>query len=301
VTVNATEEEDDEDNGNQTDDGGDDADSGDGSNGGTGGGAGGGGGNGGVSTGDSADTADQTPTIQEIKDTLGLLDQPETETPITETNPETEGQTVTPTGTQTVQTIEFGSDVGGSVTIQEYETPPLKVAKQIRESIAADVSGINDTATTESGEPSDRAGGVNVTSVVDITPTNESAQDASGTVTLRVNREAVTNPERLMVFKEEYVFEAQTEQWVQLNTTVTNTTAQHVTVRAEVSSFSLFAVTELNEEIDTGQTNETATNETATNETEPTEPTDDGIPGFGAVVAVIAVIASAAVARRVSN
>jgi PGF-CTERM protein len=142
---------------------------------------------------------------------------------------------------------------------------------------------------------------MNIVSVVDIEPTNESAQDSSATVTFQVDRGRVTNPERLTVFKEEYVFETQTEQWVQVETTVTETTEQHVTLTADVSSFSLFAVTELDEQIDTNGLNQSETNQSETNETETPASTDDGIPGFGAVVAVIAVLAAATVARQRVN
>lgn len=299
VTVEATEDEEDDGDEDNQDDGSDDE------SGGSNGGSGGTGGGGGTGESSDGDTGEQTTTVQDVRDTLGLLDQPTTTTAIEETTSDEAGTTVTvaTSETESVQSVAFDSATTGSVGIQDYGEPPKKVAEQIRESIAADVEGISGTTASESeNEDTEQvASTMNIVSVVDIKPTNESAQDSSATVTFQVDRGRVTNPERLTVFKEEYVFETQTEQWVQVETTVTETTEQHVTLTADVSSFSLFAVTELDEQIDTNGLNQSATNQTETNETETPASTDDGIPGFGVVVAVIAVLAAATVARQRVN
>jgi malonyl CoA-acyl carrier protein transacylase len=89
------------------------------------------------------------------------------------------------------------------------------------------------------------------------------------------------------VYKEEYIFEAQEEQWIELETSVSETTGEEIEVSAETTEFSLFAVTEtISEQSQPNGSN----NETATSSQNNSTGTTDQTPGFGIISVVISIL-----------
>ena len=251
----------------------------DGGNGG-GGGGGGGGGAGGGGSGAGSDTGGdntQPATTQEIRDSLNLVE-PETsnETALEDTDADVAGLTVVPNA-NSVQRIRFNNqNLNGTVSVTEYGTPPQSIRTDISASITDDVGNIG--------------GEVGVISVTDISPTVAATEDSSATVELAVDRARVNQTENLAVFKESYSETAQTEQWEELETNITETTEETVTIEAEVESFSLFTVAEV-----TSSANST---DTQTETTGDSEETADGIPGFGSIIALVALVSTEIIASR---
>jgi len=246
----------------------------------SGGGAGGGG-----DTGNRAGN-DAPPTVQEVRSTLNLVQaDADVSTEIADDEPDTPGLSVSPQGTQSVRNINFNNEgLIGSVNVREYNNPPEQIAAEVSASVGDDVSALSDSD-------------VNVVSVSDITVDTES-DDTSATVRKAISQDRVDNPAQLTVLKESYNFEAQTEQWEQLDTEVVETTDQEVVLEAQVEEFSLFAVAEITKTTDNGtEGNDTENNSTDNNSTEDSS-TDDGLPGFGAVAALLALIGTTFYARR---
>lgn len=225
-----------------------------------------------------------------------------------------------------VLAVEFEGETQHSVSVTDYGTPPQTVEEEVVDSIARYNSGVNpvsdsgsdsgepadsDSETTESGsaaddgdsdviEPqsssdsSDGSGDTNggsdirVVSLSDISTTEEIGdEETTATVTFSVDRNEVTNPNQLTVYKEEYIFEAQEEQWIELETSVSETTGEEIEVSAETTEFSLFAVTETISE--PSQPNG-SNNETATSSQNNSTGTTDQTPGFGIISVVISIL-----------
>ncbi|WP_121823650.1 outer membrane protein assembly factor BamB family protein [Halostella salina] len=215
-----------------------------------------------------------------------------------------ENSTASFNGTDQVEAVAFENDsANGTVTVAEYDEPPASVEREVGAAVADD----GDT------DP-------DVLSVADISPSTETAANASATVELTVDRDELDDPSNAVIVHRT------ADGWTELATTVQDVGDGEVTLTAETGSFSLFAVVEV--ERDT----ETTTTTTTTTTAEPTEatttatmttaeettaaPTDDtsatdsssddstdgssdggGLPGFTATAAIIA-LAGALVALR---
>ena len=247
------------------------------------GGGGGGGGGGGAGTGGGgSDTETGPATIQDVRDTAGLIE-PTTnsETPLADADAETPGITVEPAAADSVQRITFNNEaLTGTVPITEYDSPPQALIDNIIESANADIQGLENNT-------------VNVIFVTDISPTVNATEDSSATVELVVDRSEVDDPSQLTVIKESYSEETQSDEWRQLETSIVETTDQEVTIEAEVDAFSLFTVAEITETDSSGETGENQNNAT-----EDDDSTNEGLPGFGAMTALIALVAAGFVAYR---
>jgi PGF-CTERM protein len=248
-----------------------------------GGGSGGGGGGGGAGTGGGgSDTETGPATIQDVRDTAGLIE-PTTnsETPLADAAPETPGITVEPAAADSVQRITFNNEaLTGTVPITEYDSPPQTLVDNIIESANADIEGLENNT-------------VNVIFVTDISPTVNATEDSSATVELVVDRSEVDDPSQLTVIKESYSQETQSDEWRQLETSIVEKTDQEVIIEAEVDAFSLFTVAEITETDGSGETGENQNNAT-----EDDDSTNEGLPGFGTVTALIALVAAGFVAYR---
>jgi hypothetical protein len=225
-------------------DGNDDDNGDDGDNSGSGGSSGGGGG--GAIGGDGGGQTEQgPPSIAEIKSTLSSFVTPTTTTKseLKDAEPGSSGVTVTPVETQLVTTVSFDTEgLGGSVKITEYTDPPGLIRERISESISST------DAVDIGGEDAESSDNIDVISVANITPTTEEAEESAATVRLRVDKSKVESPKQLSVIKEFYDFEGQKTRWKRLDTTVEDTDGDTVTVSAQVEEFSLFAVTEIQEQ-----------------------------------------------------
>lgn len=231
---------------------------------------------------DGADD-DAPPSVQEVQDTLNLIEpDADVSNEIADDNPDTPGLSVSPEGTQSVRNINFNNeDLTGTVSVREYNNPPEEVAQQVSESVADQVEGI---AGDDGG-----ADNIDVISVSDITvETEDTLADTSATVTKAVDRENVDNPDQLVVVKETFDEEAQTERWAQLETEVVETTDEEVVLEAEVESFSLFAVAEIEQPDNQQQVDDGAADGAADDGTE--EPTDDGGPGPAVIIGVLVLL-----------
>ena len=242
--------------------------------------SGGGGGGGGAS-----DEADDGPaTVQDVKDTLNLV-QPtaDTEADITDSDAEQAGSNVNIQGSSSVRQISFNNEeLTGSVQVTDYGQPPETVEEQVTESVSNNVEGTDQDS-------------INVISVTDITTTAGATEDTSATVEMTVDAAAVNDPSQLVVYKETFSQEAQTEQWEQLDTSVVETGDEEIVLEVQPESFSLFAVTEIDDggEETTGEPQDDGQTETGDDGS-----TDDGIPGFGAIAALVAIVAAALAAYR---
>ncbi len=199
-----------------------------------------------------------------------------------------------------VDEVAFETEtVNTSVEVEEYDDPPETVTEEVTDAVTATDAGDDDDGDTGDDVEAD------VVSVVDISPTDEEAENASATVELTVNTAELNDPEDVVVTHET------ADGWEELNTTVRNVSDGEVTLAAETDSFSLFAVVEV--ETDTETTEPTTTTTAATDETTAADDTtaadsstDDstdgssdggGLPGFTATAAIIA-LAGALVALR---
>ena len=232
---------------------------------------------------DGADD-DAPPSVQEVQDTLNLVDaDTDVSSDIADDNPDTPGLSVSPEGSESVRNINFNNeDLTGTVNVREYNNPPQEVRDQVSRSVADQVEGL---AGDDGGSDN-----INVVSVSDITvESDDSLADTSATVTIAVDRENVDNPDQLVVVKETFNEEAQTERWAQLDTEIGETTDEEVVLESQVESFSLFAVAE----VDQPDGEEQVEDDTA-DDTE--EPTDDGGPGPAVIIGVLVVLAAAGAA-----
>lgn len=302
-------------NDNDNDNGG--SSGGGGGGGGGGAGAGGGGGGGGGPTG--------PPTPEQVDNTLNLVE-PEDSTTLgedaggEESESETDGESGESGATggdssrTSVQDVTFENTDSQSVEVADYGDPPETVEKDVIDSIAADnddiaaatddaagSSGSDDDgedvensgdSTTSSGDSDEsESAEADVVQLTKIEPAEEISDEAQAEVEFSIDRDKVTNPSSLTVYKDAYVFEAQEEQWVETETTVSRLTDETVEVTAKVDEFSLFAVME----IDDGSAESTATPDT--DETSEDTQTEDGIPGFGVGVTLIAVVTLSMIIR----
>lgn len=222
---------------------------------------------------------DAPPTVQEVRDTLNLIDpDTQTTTDIADADPDTPGVNVRPEGTESIRQINFNNEeLTGSVDVTEYNNPPQQIRETIASSVADQIEEISlhtdnelDDGRTVQTEPSN----INVITVSDITVTSDSDdedEDRSATVEISVDRDRVDDPQNLVVVKEGYDFEEQTDRWGQLETTIQEVNEDEVTVQAEVPDFSLFAVVEIEPSEEQQQVAEDD------GEEEP-EPEDDGSP-----------------------
>jgi hypothetical protein len=207
----------------------------------TGGGGGAGGGAGGAGGGGGGPAQQGPPSIEQIRSTLSLLSPTTTATPeLQDAAPDSSGVTVSPTSTETVDSVTFDEDgLSGSVQVTEYADPP----QEIRDQVTASVLDAGAVSSSDGSTESDPA--VDVVSVADISPSSEQAKETSATVTLSAPQSKVENPQQLTVIKETYDFDAQETTWTQLDTTVKSTSGDTITVSAQVDEFSLFALSEI--------------------------------------------------------
>lgn len=291
------------------------ASSGGGSGGGGGGGVGGAGGGGGGGGGPTG-----PPTPAQVENTLNLVEPEDSTTLEGTTSEESEGESAESdeasgdsSGTS-VQDVIFENTESRPVEVADYGDPPETVEEEVINSIAADNeeiaaatgdatsgsgSGSNDNTGEDGGDSNTANGGdsgsepaeVDVVQFAEINPTEEMPDEAQAEVEFSVDRDKVTNPNSLTIYKDAYVFEAQEEQWVEAETTVTEVTDDSIEVTASVDEFSLFAVME----IDDSSAEPTATPDA--NETSEGTQTEDGIPGFGIGITLIAVVILSMVIR----
>lgn len=274
-----------------------------------GGGGGQGGGQGGVGAGGGSEEETNTgpATVQDVRDTVQLVE-PDTqsETEIETTSSGQGGPTVEPDEGSSVQRIQFEDEsASGSVSITEYGAPPSTVEDEVIESVTNDISN----SESSSGDSTSGGDGTNmrVVSLTDISPTTESAEESPATVELTVDGSAVDDPDQLTVVKEGYSFEAQTDKWQQLETSVSDTGDGTITLEAKVDSFSLFAVTETmpsqSSNTDTIEPNSTdqagATDSTDSGDSD-NENTADPTPGFGFITVLVTLLIAAVGSRRIS-
>ena len=284
-----------------SDDSSDNDDSGGGGGGGGGGVGGAGGGSGGGPTG--------PPTPEQVDNTLSLVE-PEGSTTLTGDagGEDTESGTAGgDSGGTSVQDITFENTNSQPIEVADYGDPPERVEEDVIDSIAADndeiAAATDDAAGGSSSDTDDGTSETNgdggdsesaeadVVQLVRVEPAQEISDEAQAEVVFTVDRDKVTNPNSLTVYKDAYVFEAQEEQWVEAETTVSRVTDDSVEVTTDVDEFSLFAVME----IDGGSAEATATSNA--DETSGETQTDDGIPGFGVGVTLIAVVILSMVIR----
>jgi PGF-CTERM protein len=98
-----------------------------------------------------------------------------------------------------------------------------------------------------------------------------------------------------------YHYNTESDEWEELETSVTDEGEGTISYSATLEGFSQFAVGIDQPEESSEETNATETNETSDmNETddESEDTASDEIPGFGVVAALIALLATAAIARR---
>lgn len=243
----------------------------------------------------------------------------ETEVKIEDADPDTEGVTIdTSEESETVSEITLNEEIDGTIEVKEYTDQSEEIKQQISNTVAKHISDdVEEDITEEIGEEaeddesedrrttdetedstaetdSDSGGStsVNVVTVADISPSSSSGDDVtdtSATVTMTVNGADLNNPQNAVIVHET------NEGWEELETDVEKTSEGQVTLTADTDSFSLFAVTEVEESdgATAEQTNETEDNQT----TDESDETDGFVPGFGLPVAVLAMIATAMVAR----
>jgi hypothetical protein len=243
------------------------------------------------------------------------------ETEAEETEDSDEPQSSTNTG-NSVTAVEFDGEAQQQVSVTNYGTPPQTVEEKVIDSIAAYNSEVNPASDTtseseendddsvseaddgnddviepqssdsdSSDESSSTDGGsdIRVVSLSDVSPSEEGDdEETTATVTFSIDKTEITNPEQLTVYKEEYVFEAQEEQWIELETSVTESSDERVEVTAETSEFSLFAVTETM--TDQSQTNNSS-NDNETNSQNNSTETADQTPGFGILTVLLTITA----------
>jgi PGF-CTERM protein len=251
-----------------------------GSGGGGGGAGGSAGGGGGTTTSNGSEAA---PTIQDIQSTLSLVEPTSSELPLI-IDSSTSGIVVEPAGYSSVERIEFNNGaLTGSVSIDEYPTLPT-IQNRVRDSINDDIEGERN---------------ITVHSVLDISPTVNATEDSSAKVRLSVDRDKVSSPDQLTVFKQSYSQEAQAYRWKQIDPTVNTVNNQSVTIDVQVDSFSLFVIADSSAIEDGESEGTTQTNNTdeSTGQEDSTA-TDSGVPGFGVITAVLAIVSGLLILRR---
>jgi len=190
-------------------------------------------------------TGDPQPSIAEIESIISSFGSPTTtaKPELEDAEADSPGVAVTPVETQLVNAITFDTEgISGSVKITEYADPPTVIRRRMSESIRS-TDSIN-----VSGEDADGGDSIDVIAVADITPTTEKAEESAATVRLRLEESKVEDPEQLTVIKEKYHEEEEKPGWEQLNTTIESTGSNTVTFTAQVDEFSLFAVTEIQQQ-----------------------------------------------------
>jgi hypothetical protein len=128
--------------------------------------------------------------------------------------------------TETVSRVTFDENTLGSVTVSEFEDLSDSTVETITERITGDATGI------------DSASGIDLVTVVDISPGSLPSDQASATVEMEVPIEQLDDPENTVIVH-----------WTAIGWTIRETTVQDVsggtvTLTAPVDSFSLFAVVE---------------------------------------------------------
>jgi len=236
--------------------------------------------------------------------TVDIADSDPESNGITVTITEDESEPSTDEKTGSVDSVTFADEsLSGTVDVETYTKTPDDVADGVSETVAATVESA--AAGSSSASPGDAAEPtVTVVSVADISVTDEDgnpADDTPATVTMSVDAESVTNPAKAVI-----VHEA-ADGWETLQTTVTASTDETLTLTAETSGFSLFAVAEVtspqqdpseNQTIqESGTTTETTNQQSQENSTA-TESTTDESPGFGMIVTLVSLSSMGLLARR---
>jgi PGF-pre-PGF domain-containing protein len=199
------------------------------------------------------------------------------------------------TETEAVDQITFeDTEVSGTVDVEEYTDPPEDVTETVAESVAQDVAG--DEATSDESTADSESANVNVVTIADISissddaDTSDTSESDSGsadttadsgttaTVTMSVSADELDNPANAVIVHE------REDGWEELETSVVDTTSGEVTLEAQTESFSLFAVTEVQEPAQTETTEQTE--ETTENKDEDGSPVVPIIVGLLAVAAV---------------
>lgn len=240
--------------------------------------SGGGGGGGGSSSGSSGDDVSATtPTGDRVLPADAIRNQETRD--LVDADPDRAGVQVQ-FETGSVSELSFANDdvAGtGSVEVQEADTVP-----------------------TDVNPPNGR-----VRTAIEIT-VPEDLRDEPATIRVSVEADEIeTSPEQVVIER----YDAEADTWTELETTPVETGGDVVELEAETPGFSLFAVTEADEETTATQTAaETTMTDSATleDDTTPTadsvqtsiSTTETGTPGFGLGVAIVAVLGAALVAVR---
>ena len=266
---------------------------------------GGGGGGGGAATEDESESTDAgiADVVEQLESTTSATT---TEVAIDENNAGDDGSVIVDTSetTETVEQLTFEEGTSGTVEIREYTDPSTEVAQAISESVAADISETTVDGAADGDEQSDEPSSeqrdgeptVTVVRVVDVSVTSGGASsgntddpdDTSATVTMSVSSDEVDNPDNAVILHET------PDGWERLETTVDATTNDEVRLTAETTSFSLFAVAE----VDESTTDSAPSTNDSDDTTASTGDTDNGIPGFGVTAAFVALISAGAIAAQ---
>jgi len=244
----------------------------------------------------------EAPTVEDAREEVEAIE-PATETSVSieEAGTESEdGSGITvdvseQTETEAVDQITFeDAEISGTVDVEEYTDPPEDVTETVAESVAQDVAG--DEATSDESTADSESANVNVVTIADISissddaDTSDTSESDSGsadttadsgttaTVTMSVSADELDNPANAVIVHE------REDGWEELETSVVDTTSGEVTLEAQTESFSLFAVTEVQEPAQTETTEQTE--ETTENKDEDGSPVVPIIVGLLAVAAV---------------
>jgi hypothetical protein len=169
--------------------------------------------------------------------------------------PQQSGTTVDVSGTQTVERITFHGDVGGAITISEYDVgggggsslAPLfeRIVEHVRSRMSAT--------------------GIDVVSLFDLTPSSPETADTAGTVTVSVPTDRLDDPhDAIVVHRGD-------DGWEVLDPRVEETSGGETTLSVDTDSFSPFAVVAVDSTTPTRSS--TATPEPAGDDSTPGTPT----------------------------
>lgn len=261
-----------------------------------GGGQGGGGVGGGGST--STDTGPETPT--QIKNTLNLVEPEETKT-FGDGTAEDSSDTSNPSD---VESVTLTGDKSTTISVNDYGDPPEKIKNDVAESIASynneiggNPSKDNGESTSESQPSNTQSKGtqdenINVISLSEISPKQEiDESETTAKVTFSIDQNRVSSPERISVYKQEYVFEAQEEQWVEKDIEIKESGGQ-IKITTTVNGFSLFSVVETEStQNDINQQNNNRGNEE-------NNKTNDGVPGFTTLTGLLSIALVTLLAKK---
>ncbi|WP_253736947.1 choice-of-anchor D domain-containing protein [Halohasta salina] len=243
------------------------------------------GGSGGGAT--ARDQQDDTPIADIVQDVADLTPETESESEITDTDPDRAGVTVEPANTRSVQAVTFDDEtVSGTVSVKEYQ-PDADLTSRIESSVNADLdaaAGATDGSSSDGGDGS-TASNVRLVSVTDISPSSDQATESSATVELTVERESLEDPNNAFV-----VHEAD-DGWERLETTVEETDDGTVSLSAKTDSFSLFAVVE--DQSSAGTDDGGQQSETTDDATDSGTGSDSG--GSSTLLLVVGILAAVAV------